>query len=96
LPLFVDGEDNGRRVAGAGAGIALEHGYAGVPRLAEAVRALLEDPAHRRAARRMAGEIAAMPPVDEAVGVLEAAAGRSEAASRGPVDDRARARPALR
>jgi UDP:flavonoid glycosyltransferase YjiC (YdhE family) len=79
VPLFVDGEDNGRRVARAGAGIALEHGYAAVPRLAEAVRALLEDPAHRRAARRMAGEIAAMPPVDEAVGVLEAAAGRSEA-----------------
>jgi UDP:flavonoid glycosyltransferase YjiC (YdhE family) len=82
VPLFADGSDNARRVARLGAGVALEPGYAAIPRLAGAVRTLLEEPAFRRAARRIAGEIAAMPPVDEAVGVIETAAnGRTPVAA---------------
>jgi MGT family glycosyltransferase len=73
VPLFVDGPSNARRVQALGAGIALEDGPG---RLGEAVGALLTDAGHRASARAVAAEIAALPPVEEAVAVLEAVAER--------------------
>ena len=84
IPLFADQPANARRVAALGAGIALgpvaEGGdgatlVAGmaVERLTglrAAVEAVLHAPGHRRAARAVADEIAALPPVDDVVGLL--------------------------
>ena len=60
VPLFVDGPDNARRVEQAGAGLIAGDLRATVTRL-------LADERYTRAAQRIAGEIAALPPVDEAV-----------------------------
>jgi UDP:flavonoid glycosyltransferase YjiC (YdhE family) len=86
LPLFsFDQWRNAAALARAGAGIALDghsadHGLMSLPP-AEAIEALgpavarvLADGAHRGAARRLAGAMAALPPPEAAVGVLEAAA----------------------
>ena len=84
VPLFAyDQWINGRRVTELGAGLTLE----GAPRLAlqppgedvfaalpGTVERLLDEPSHRRSAERVAAEMAALPPVDEAVAVLEAIA----------------------
>ena len=40
--------------------------------LPNAVRRVLDDPGYRLAAHRIAAEMAALPPVDDAAGVLEA------------------------
>jgi len=78
IPLFADQPVNARRVAALGAGIALgpvaEGGDVttliagtatdGIPALRGAVETLLHEPGHRMAARRVAAEIAALPPVD--------------------------------
>ncbi len=69
VPLFVDGPSNARRVEQLGAGLALERGP---DELAGAVAELLMDPGYRAAAAAMAAEIRALPPVEDAVGVLEA------------------------
>jgi UDP:flavonoid glycosyltransferase YjiC (YdhE family) len=69
VPLFVDGPANARRVAELGAGIALERGP---ELLAGAVAELLMDPGYRAAAGAVAAEIRALPPVEDAVGALEA------------------------
>jgi UDP:flavonoid glycosyltransferase YjiC (YdhE family) len=66
LPLFVDGPENARRVAEAGAGIVVGQAAA----LAAAVRELLDEPRYVDAARRIADEIRALPPVSAAVDVL--------------------------
>ena len=66
LPLFVDGPDNARRVAEAGAGIVVDEPAA----LATAVRELLDAGGYVAAARRIADEIGALPPVSAAVDVL--------------------------
>ena len=71
VPLFVDGPVNAARVAELGAGVALDGPDAIADALLPAVRRLLEDPAHRAAARAVADEIAALPPVDDAVAVLQ-------------------------
>jgi len=71
VPLFADQPYNARRVAQIGAGIALEGGIEAVAELPGAVRALLEEPRYRRQAERVAAEVAALPPVDDAVRVLE-------------------------
>ena len=71
VPLFVDGPANAARVAELGAGIALDGPAAVAAELAPAVRRVLGDPAHRAAARAVADEIAALPPVDDAVAVLQ-------------------------
>jgi UDP:flavonoid glycosyltransferase YjiC (YdhE family) len=68
VPLFVDGPANARRVAELGAGIVAEDDLAG------AVRALLADPGYALAAARVADEIAALPPVEDAVGVIQRSA----------------------
>ena len=59
--------------AGAGAGVALAlEGDPAADEVEEALGRLLADPSFRRAAKRMAGEIAAMPDADAVVAVLEA------------------------
>ena len=59
-PQFVDGPANAQRVADLGAGIVATD-------LATAVEELLGDRAYRDAAERIAGEMRALPPVDDAV-----------------------------
>ena len=71
VPLFVDGPANAARVEELGAGIALPEGP---ELLAGAVAALLIDPAYRARARAVAEEIDALPPVEDSLAVLEAAA----------------------
>jgi len=66
VPLFADQPYNAARVEQLGAGLSLEQDLGG---LENAVYALLADP---RAARAIAAEIAALPLVDRAVGVLAA------------------------
>jgi UDP:flavonoid glycosyltransferase YjiC (YdhE family) len=68
VPLFVDGPANARRVSELGAGI-----LAGDD-LAAAVRALIEDPRYALAAAVAADEIAALPPVHEAVALIQRSA----------------------
>ena len=67
VPLFVDGPANARRVAELGAGIVAED-------LRAAVEALLDDAAYAVAAARVADEIAAMAPIDDAVELLQRSA----------------------
>jgi UDP:flavonoid glycosyltransferase YjiC (YdhE family) len=81
VPLFADQPYNARRIAQIGAGIALEGGIAAIPELPRALRTLLEEPRYRRQAGRVAAEVAALPPVDDVVRVLEdLALGRALAA----------------
>ena len=75
LPLFADQPQNADRVDALGAGIALHGGPAAAPRLGTALSTLLDEPSYRAAAGELAAEIKALPPVDEAVGVLERIAG---------------------
>jgi UDP:flavonoid glycosyltransferase YjiC (YdhE family) len=77
---------NARRVAEVGAGIGLtddpgsgrlaldDPGPEVIGALADAVRRILDDPAYGLAARGIAAEMAALPPLAEAAGVLEALA----------------------
>jgi UDP:flavonoid glycosyltransferase YjiC (YdhE family) len=67
VPLFVDGPANAERVVELGAGIVADD-------LRAAVIALLEEPRYARAADRIARDIAAMPPVDESVELLQRSA----------------------
>ena len=73
LPLFADQPFNARRIAELGAGVALEADPVDAPTLADAARDLLDDPSYGNAAARIADEIGALPPVDEAVDALRAA-----------------------
>jgi UDP:flavonoid glycosyltransferase YjiC (YdhE family) len=63
LPLFADQPYNAARVDAIGAGIALD----GPEGIADAVHALLEEPAYVARAWAVADEIRSLPPVDEAV-----------------------------
>jgi UDP:flavonoid glycosyltransferase YjiC (YdhE family) len=67
VPLFVDGPANAHRVAELGAGVVAED-------LGADVRALIEDPRYRDAAAGVAVEIAALPPVDTAVELIQRSA----------------------
>ncbi len=73
VPQFADQPDNAERVAAVGAGIAVGGGEA-APATAEEVRAavnsVLTEPSYGEAAGAIAGEIAALPSVDEVVGFL--------------------------
>lgn len=80
VPLFAaDQWLNGRTVAALGAGMTLEDtraafappGPAVVEALPQAVMRMIEQPAHREVARRVSCEIAALPPVQDAVALLE-------------------------
>ena len=80
LPLSADQPINARRVAELGAGLSLDGGTAGVPRLAAAVARVLEEPGYREAARRVAADVATLPPVAEAAADLSAIAQLQRAA----------------
>ena len=75
VPLFADQPDNAERVAAVGAGVVVDPAVATAPEGAEEVRAALrrarQDPSYRDAAGRLAEEIAALPPADEAVEMLQ-------------------------
>jgi UDP:flavonoid glycosyltransferase YjiC (YdhE family) len=71
LPMGGDQSYTGFRVAAAGAGLSLEPEAATPDAVRRAVRTLLGEDLFRRNAVRMAGEIAAMPPVETAVAHLE-------------------------
>ncbi|MGZ5339462.1 MAG: glycosyltransferase [Thermoleophilaceae bacterium] len=75
LPVFADQPQNADRVDALGAGIAVHGGPVAAPRLGRALSTLLGDPSYRAAAGELAGEVNALPPIDEAVGVLEKIAG---------------------
>jgi UDP:flavonoid glycosyltransferase YjiC (YdhE family) len=85
VPLFVDGPANARRVAELGAGIALDPAS---DQLAAAVGELLADPGYRAAAAAIAAEIAALPPVEDAITLLEALAPREAPAALRPAPAR--------
>jgi UDP:flavonoid glycosyltransferase YjiC (YdhE family) len=77
VPLFADQPDNARRVAAIGAGVAVEvspdapvRGTIDVGALSAAIEAVLDEPAYGVAARAVAAELAALPPVDEALAAL--------------------------
>jgi UDP:flavonoid glycosyltransferase YjiC (YdhE family) len=67
VPLFADQPDNADRIAELGAGLRLD----GVSGLADGVTALLSEPEYRLRAREVADEIAALAPVEDAVGLFE-------------------------
>lgn len=72
VPLFADQPHNARRVAEVGAGVAVDGGISAVAsQLWPAVDRVLGDHAIRAGARRLAADIAALPPVADAVPVLE-------------------------
>lgn len=76
VPLFAfDQRLNAEHVAAAGAGLHLDGGPAAIEHVPDAVDALLSGSSHRAAARAVADEVAALPPLDEAVAVLERLAG---------------------
>jgi UDP:flavonoid glycosyltransferase YjiC (YdhE family) len=79
IPFFADQPYNARRVADIGAGLVLEGGPAAASRVADAVTALLEDRRYADAAARIATEIRALPPIDEAVSTLVAVVEANEA-----------------
>lgn len=75
-PLFADQSSNGRLVERAGAGVVLEAhelpggglgslGPGDVAPLRRAIEAVLGEPSHARTARRIAGEIARMPTLED-------------------------------
>jgi UDP:flavonoid glycosyltransferase YjiC (YdhE family) len=82
-PLFADQPENARRVADIGAGVQVVPRDQNAPTsavdpadLRRAITDVLSDPAPAAVARRLAREIDALPPVDEAVAVITAAARR--------------------
>jgi UDP:flavonoid glycosyltransferase YjiC (YdhE family) len=76
LPLFADQPYNAARVDALGAGIALEHGPAGIAGMADAVRALLADDRYARQAATVAAEVRTLPTVDVAAEIVRGLAGR--------------------
>ena len=72
LPLFsLDQRINAASVAARGAGLNVDGGPSAVAALPAAVNLLLDDTSYRDAAHAVAAEMAALPPVAEAVTVLE-------------------------
>ena len=74
VPLGADQPHNARRVAAVGAGIALPD--PDPARLRAAIERVLADESFTRSARRIAAEIAALPPIEAAVAALVALAAR--------------------
>ncbi len=75
-PMFADQPRNAARVADLGAGIVLERGARGAEGIGAAVREVLDDRTYATAAAHVAGEAAALAPLADAVGLLEAQAAR--------------------
>jgi UDP:flavonoid glycosyltransferase YjiC (YdhE family) len=81
VPFFADQPANAQRIAELGAGIALPRGTAAIPHLRDAIGALLHDRTYGRRAGLVAADVAELPPVDDAVAMLEdVALGRALAA----------------
>ncbi|HJV09141.1 MAG TPA: glycosyltransferase [Acidimicrobiales bacterium] len=75
VPLFsTDQFLNGERVSDVGVGMCIQGGVDGIGALPDALGRVLAEPAFGESARRMAGEIAGLPDVSEAVPFLEALA----------------------
>jgi UDP:flavonoid glycosyltransferase YjiC (YdhE family) len=74
-PMFADQPDNAARIAAVGAGLALPTRCDSVQDLRHALTRVLAEDSFRVAAGRLAAEIAALPPVDEAAVELERLAG---------------------
>jgi UDP:flavonoid glycosyltransferase YjiC (YdhE family) len=77
-PLFADQPQNGRRVAAVGAGLVVEPHDEGAIRgavnpaaLHDAIAIVLADETFQHAASRIAAEIRELPPVDEALSVID-------------------------
>ena len=77
VPLFADQPYNARRIAGLGAGLAVDEQDPAAVRAA--VERLLAEPAFRVAAGRLALEAQALPSIDEAPAALEVLAARARA-----------------
>jgi UDP:flavonoid glycosyltransferase YjiC (YdhE family) len=65
-PFFADQPNNAQKVQALGTGLALGTGNASAADMREAVRRVLDEPAFRSVARRIAAEIAELPPVSAA------------------------------
>ena len=74
IPLGADQPLNAARCVAVGAGVALDALALTPTAAATAVREVLDEPRFRRAADRLRAELAALPPVSEAVGWIEALA----------------------
>ena len=74
VPLFADQWENGVAVDHAGCGIVLGPDGRGGEDLARSLRTILAGPSHHDAAKRVAGEIAAMPAATDVVLEVEALA----------------------
>ncbi len=70
-PMFADQPANAARVAAVGAGIALPERAESADEVRAAIARVLGEPSFRVAARAVADEMAALPPVDEAPRALE-------------------------
>ncbi len=82
VPVFADQFENGRRIAGVGAGLVVEASEEGpdgsravithddAPRIAQAVETMLRDASYRSRARRLAAEMASAPSVDTVLDTL--------------------------
>ena len=66
VPSIADQPRNAERVAELGAGIGFSGAEEAIAGLRDAVRRLIEEPSYGAAARRVAAEVAALPPVSEA------------------------------
>jgi UDP:flavonoid glycosyltransferase YjiC (YdhE family) len=69
--MFADQPFNAERVAAVGAGLALPFRDATAEELRGAAMRVLEEPSFRLGAQRIAAEIAALPPMEEAGAELE-------------------------
>jgi MGT family glycosyltransferase len=77
IPLFsADQGETARRLDEVGAGISLTEGPAAISDLAGALSRVLKDPSYLEGARRIAAEMASLPPPAKAVGLLESLAKR--------------------
>jgi glycosyltransferase len=75
IPLFaLDQHENARRLNEVGAGISMSEGPAAIAGLGDALSRLLEDRSYSDCARRIAAEMAALPPPAAAVALLESLA----------------------
>jgi UDP:flavonoid glycosyltransferase YjiC (YdhE family) len=70
-PMFADQMNNAERVAALGAGIAMPKRTDAAGDIAQALSRVLEEPSFRAMAQKVAAEIAALPPVDDAALELE-------------------------
>ncbi|MDQ3897749.1 MAG: glycosyltransferase [Actinomycetota bacterium] len=78
VPQFADQPYNAARVAAVGAGVALPLGPPDPGAVREAVNMLLGEPRYLAGAAALAEEIRGLPPVDEAVSLLDSLSGNAE------------------